>query len=74
MEQVTISGVVQIGQQVHVIITEPSNPSGRRVSQGDTLAGGQVRIKAIDLSGVDPTVVLTYNGRDYFRTVSGTGS
>ncbi len=74
VEQVTISGVVQIGQQVHVIITEPSNPSGRRVSQGDTLAGGQVRIKAIDLSGVDPTVVLTYNGRDYFRTVSGTGS
>ncbi|MEB3290346.1 MAG: hypothetical protein VKI82_10550 [Leptolyngbya sp.] len=71
VDQVTISGVMQIGSQVHAIVIEPSSPSGRRVSQGDTVAGGQVRVKAIDLSGVDPTVVLTYNGRDYFRTVSG---
>ncbi|QQE63900.1 hypothetical protein GFS31_05710 [Leptolyngbya sp. BL0902] len=74
VDQVTISGVVQIGQQVHAIVVDPGNPSGRRVSQGDTVAGGQVRIKTIDLSGVDPTVVLTYNGRDYFRSVGGAGS
>lgn len=69
IEQVAVNGVVQIGQQVHVIVTEPGNPSGQRVSQGDTVAGGQVRIKAIDLSSTDPTVVLTYNGQDYYRTV-----
>lgn len=74
VDQVTVSGVVQIGQQVHAIVVDPSHPSGRRVSQGDTVAGGQVRIKTIDLSGVDPTVVLTYNGRDYFRSVGGAGS
>lgn len=73
VDQVVVSGVVQVGQQVHAIITEPGNPSGRRVSQGDTVAGGQVRIKAIDLSSPDPTVVLTYNGRDYYRTVGGAG-
>ena len=69
VDQVTVNGVVQIGQQVHAIVTEPGNASGRRVAQGDTVAGGQVRIKAIDLSNSDPTVVLTYNGRDYYRTV-----
>lgn len=73
VDQVTVSGVVQIGQQVHAIVTEPGSSSGRRVAQGDTVAGGQVRIKAIDLSNSDPTVVLTYNGRDYYRTV-GSGS
>jgi hypothetical protein len=73
VDQVVVSGVVQVGQQVHAIITEPGNPSGRRVSQGDTVAGGQVRIKAIDLSSTDPTVVLTYNGRDYYRSVGAAG-
>lgn len=69
VDQITVSGVVQIGQQVHAIVTEPGNPSGRRVAQGDMVAGGQVRVKAIDLSSSDPTVVLTYNGRDYYRAV-----
>lgn len=69
VDQVAVNGVVQIGQQVHVIVTEPGSPSGRRVTQGDTVAGGRVRIKAIDLSSPDPTVVLTYNGQDYYRTV-----
>lgn len=69
VDQVTVSGVVQIGQQVHAIVIEPGSPSGRRVAQGDMVAGGQVRVKAIDLSSSDPTVVLTYNGRDYYRTV-----
>lgn len=73
VDQVVVSGVVQVGQQVHAIITEPGNPAGRRVTQGDMVAGGQVRIKAIDLSSADPTVVLTYSGRDYYRTVGGAG-
>ncbi len=74
IDQVTVSGVVQIGQQVHAIVNEPGSSAGRRVAQGDAVAAGQVRVKAIDLSGPDPTVVLTYNGRDYYRTVGGSGS
>lgn len=73
IDQVTVSGVVQIGQQVHAIVSEPGSRAGRRVAQGDAVAAGQVRVKAIDLSGPDPTVVLTYNGRDYYRSV-GSGS
>lgn len=74
VDQVTVSGVVQIGQQVHAIVSEPGSSTGRRVAQGDAVASGQVRVKAIDLSGSDPMVVLTYNGRDYYRTVGGSGA
>jgi hypothetical protein len=70
VEQVTVSGVVQIGSQASAIVTEPGNSVGRRVSQGDTVAGGRIRVKSIDMSGSEPVVVLTYDGRDYLRTVS----
>jgi hypothetical protein len=70
VEQVTVSGVVQIGSQASAIVTEPGNSVGRRVSQGDTVAGGRIRVKSIDMSGSEPVVVLTYDGRDYPRTVS----
>lgn len=69
IDQVGVSGVVQIGNSVHAIVTEPGDSSGRRVSQGDLVAGGRVRVKSIDVSGVDPVVILTYDGRDYPRTV-----
>lgn len=69
IDQVGVSGVVQIGNSVHAIITEPGDSSGRRVSQGDVVAGGRVRVKSIDVSGVDPVVILTYDGQDYTRTV-----
>ena len=69
IDQVAVSGVVQIGSSVHAIITEPGNSSGRRVAQGDTVAGGRIRVKRIDVSGADPVVVLTYEGRDHYRTV-----
>jgi hypothetical protein len=69
VDQITVSGVVQIGSQVQAIITEPGNSGGRRVAPGDTVAGGRVRVKSIDVSGADPVVVLTYDGRDHYRTV-----
>ncbi|HIK44052.1 MAG TPA: hypothetical protein IGR64_04100 [Leptolyngbyaceae cyanobacterium M65_K2018_010] len=73
VEQVVVSGVVQVGNRVNAIVTEPGSTIGRRVAAGDTVAGGRIRVKAIDLSGVEPVVVLTYDGKDYPRTVgSGT--
>ncbi|NJL49014.1 MAG: hypothetical protein HC929_18065 [Leptolyngbyaceae cyanobacterium SM2_5_2] len=69
VEQVTVSGVVQVGNQVSAIVTEPGSRVGRRVSQGDVVAGGRIRVKAIDVSGPEPVVVLSYDGRDYPRTV-----
>lgn len=69
VDQVVVSGVVQVGSGVSVIVTEPGSTVSRRVVQGDMLAGGRIRVKAVDMSGQEPMVVLTYDGRDYTRTV-----
>lgn len=69
VDQVVVSGVVQVGSGVSVIVTEPGSTVSRRVSQGDMLAGGRIKVKAVDMSGQEPMVVLTYDGRDYTRTV-----
>ncbi|MEA5448940.1 hypothetical protein VB780_10200 [Leptolyngbya sp. CCNP1308] len=69
VDQVVVSGVVQVGSGVSVIVTEPGSTVSRRVSQGDMLAGGRIKVKSVDMSGQEPMVVLTYDGRDYTRTV-----
>ncbi|HZG37596.1 MAG TPA: hypothetical protein VEZ50_02845 [Nodosilinea sp.] len=69
VDQVVVSGVVQVGSGVSVIVTEPGSTVSRRVGQGDMLAGGRIRVKSVDMSGQEPVVVLTYDGRDYTRTV-----
>lgn len=69
VDRVAITGVAQIGNAVSVIVREAGSASSRHVKPGDMLAGGQVRVKAIDTSTAEPTVVLTYNGQDYTRTV-----
>ncbi|MBW4483798.1 MAG: hypothetical protein KME14_14755 [Tildeniella torsiva UHER 1998/13D] len=69
VDQVVVSGVVQVGNGVSVIVTEPGSTVSRRVAQGDMLAGGRIRVKSVDMSGQEPMVVLTYDGRDYTRTV-----
>jgi hypothetical protein len=69
IDQVVVSGVVQVGNGVSVIVTEPGSTVSRRVSQGDMLAGGRIQVKSVDLSGQEPIVILTFEGRDYTRTV-----
>jgi hypothetical protein len=69
VDQVVVSGVVQVGNTVSVIVTEPGSTASRRVSQGDMLVGGRIRVKSVDMSAQEPVVVLTYDGRDYTRTV-----
>ncbi|MGF1518159.1 MAG: hypothetical protein ACFCVB_10190 [Nodosilinea sp.] len=69
VDQIVVSGVVQVGSGISVIVTEPGSTVSRRVSQGDMLAGGRIRVKSVDMSGQEPMVILTYDGRDYTRTV-----
>jgi hypothetical protein len=69
VDQVVVTGVVQVGSSVSLIVTEPGSTVGRRVSQGDMLAAGRIRVKSVDLSGQEPMVVLTYDGQDYTRSV-----
>ncbi|MGB3200621.1 MAG: hypothetical protein WBA99_06955 [Nodosilinea sp.] len=69
VDQVVVSGVVQVGSGVSVIVTEPGSTVSRRVTQGDLLAGGRIKVKSVDMSGQEPIVVLTYDGQDYTRSV-----
>lgn len=69
IDQIVVTGVAQIGDTVNVIVREPGSTSSRHVQQGDLIAGGQVRVKSVDTSNAEPLVILTYNGRDYPRTV-----
>ncbi|MGG6240469.1 hypothetical protein ACQ4N7_17730 [Nodosilinea sp. AN01ver1] len=69
VDQVVVSGVVQVGSGVSVIVTEPGSTVSRRVSQGDMLAGGRIKVKSVDMSGQEPVVIMTYEGQDYTRTV-----
>lgn len=72
VDRIEISGVVHIGSRVSVIVKEPGATTSRYVSTGDAIANGQVRIKRIDLSDTEPTVVLEYNGQEFYRSVGST--
>lgn len=72
VDRVEISGVAQIGSTVNVIIREPGATTSRYVRAGDAIAGGQVRVKRIDLSNAEPTVVLEYQGQEFYRSVGST--
>ncbi|MBD0336163.1 MAG: hypothetical protein ICV62_11795 [Cyanobacteria bacterium Co-bin13] len=69
VDQVEISGVAQIGDRVSLIVKEPGVMVSRYVRAGELIAGGQVRVKRIDLSSSEPVVVLEYNGQEFYRSV-----
>ncbi|MEB3312838.1 MAG: hypothetical protein VKL98_01710 [Cyanobacteriota bacterium] len=68
LDQIAVTGVVQVGDHISVIIAEPGSPGGRRVAVGETLATG-VRLQRVDLSETEPMVVLRHRGNDYYRSV-----
>lgn len=69
IESVQLTGVVQVGDRVGVIVREGNGQSSRHVFAGDLLAGGQVRLKSIDLSAQEPLVILEYQGEEYTRMI-----
>ncbi|HEY9761979.1 MAG TPA: hypothetical protein V6D07_05610 [Trichocoleus sp.] len=69
VDRIEISGVAQVGSQVNVIVKEPGSSVSRYVRAGDAIAGGQVRVKRIDMSSAEPQIVLEYNGKEFYRSV-----
>ncbi|MBD2260965.1 hypothetical protein [Pseudanabaena sp. FACHB-2040] len=69
VDRIEISGVAQIGDHVSLIVKEPGVMTSRYVRAGELIAGGQVRVKRIDLSNSEPVVVLEYNGQEFYRSV-----
>lgn len=68
VEALELTGVVQVGDRVGVIVREGNGQTSRHVFAGDLLGGG-VRLKSIDLSAREPLVILEYQGQEYTRMI-----
>jgi len=69
---VQVQGAVKIGNDVAIIVKAPNEPTSRYVRAQQTIAGGQVLIKRINISDQPtPTVVLEEVGVEVVKSVSG---
>lgn len=73
MQSLELTGVVQMGDRVAVIVRESDGRTSRHLFAGDLLAGGQIRVKSIDLSSQEPLVIFEYQGKDHPRVVGSGG-
>jgi hypothetical protein len=73
-DSVEISGVMQIGGKTMVIAKTPNDASARYIQAGDMVAGGQVRVKSVQIGPRgEPIVVLEQNGVEVTKSVGDTG-
>jgi hypothetical protein len=68
-EGVEVSGVVQVGDKMQVILKVPEEPTSRYVSIGQRLANGQVLVKRVNLQSIDPIVIFEQNGVEVAKIV-----
>ncbi|NJL22451.1 MAG: hypothetical protein HC895_19210 [Leptolyngbyaceae cyanobacterium SM1_3_5] len=74
-QAVKVTGVVQIGNTLHAIVSAPNEPSSRYVRAGQRLSNGQVLVKRIEVNrGSEPIVVLEQNGVEVQTAVGEGGS
>lgn len=69
VQAIELTGVVQVGDRVGIIVREGNGQTSRHLFEGDLLAGGQIRVKEIDMSSQEPLVILEYQGKEYPRVV-----
>ncbi|MFK8185552.1 MAG: hypothetical protein AB8B99_19420 [Phormidesmis sp.] len=71
---VSVSGIVQLGNEPYAIVRSGNEPE-RYVRVGDRIAGGSVRVKRIETLAFEPRVILEENGIEVPRpVVSGGGN
>ena len=66
---ISVSGVVQLGNEPYAIVRSGSEPE-RYVRVGDRIAGGSVRVKRIETLAFEPRVILEENGVEVSRPIS----
>jgi hypothetical protein len=71
VDQVEITGVAQVGNQLLVVARGPGESSARTIAPGSYLASGRILVKAVRQEGKEPVVVLVENGVETLRSVSG---
>ncbi|MGB3300628.1 MAG: hypothetical protein WBA76_20385 [Phormidesmis sp.] len=70
---VSVSGVIQLGNEPYAIVRSSSEPE-RYVKVGDRIAGGSVRVKRIETLAFEPRVILEENGIEVSRPIVGDSS
>lgn len=69
-KNVTVMGVIQIGEQTQAIVQVPSEATSRYVQVGQRLSNGQVLVKRIELNaGAEPLVILEQYGVEVSKAV-----
>lgn len=66
---ISVSGVIQLGNEPYAIVRSGSEPE-RYVKVGDRLAGGSVRVKRIETLAFEPQVILEENGIEVARPIT----
>lgn len=69
---VSVSGVIQLGNEPYAIVRSGNEPE-RYVRVGDRIAGGSVRVKRIETLAFEPRVILEENGIEVPRPVMSGG-
>ena len=68
-QAVSVSGVIQLGNEPYAILRSGSEPE-RYVKVGDRIAGGSVRVKRIETLAFEPKVILEENGIEVSKPVT----
>lgn len=68
-QTVSVSGVIQLGNESYAIVRSGSEPE-RYVKVGDRIAGGSVRVKRIETLAFEPKVILEENGIEVSRPIT----
>ncbi|RAQ38597.1 hypothetical protein B9S53_26520 [Arthrospira sp. O9.13F] len=67
---IEVTGVLRTGDDTRIILKAPNEPTSRYVSVGQRIAGGEVLIKRVKLSGDGvPIVIFEQNGIEVARMV-----
>lgn len=69
-QQIRVSGAIQVGDRLSIIVEVPNEHTSRSVSVGDYVGNGSVLVKRIEMRGSqEPRVVFEENGVDVVREV-----
>ncbi|USR92888.1 hypothetical protein NEA10_09290 [Phormidium yuhuli AB48] len=68
-----VTGVMQVGGDIQIILQTPGSAFSRYVRVGDTVANGEVRVVRVERLQGEPVVILEQNGVEVARGVGEPG-
>ncbi|PPT05435.1 hypothetical protein CKA32_005693 [Geitlerinema sp. FC II] len=72
-QAVEVTGVMQLGNEIQIIVQTPDSPFGRYVRVGDLIANGRVRVVRVERLQGEPIVILEQNGVEVAREIGQPG-